>query len=428
VSLHAEELTLEKAKEIALNNNPELLAQQQAKESANWEAKNALMGFAPSANLSGNYTKFEPPYPPMAPGAGEQEDSKSYGFSINQPIFNGGKIWYGYKMQKDAAHIADYNLQSQILSTIADVESKYFSVLENKRLLQIAQKDLEASRKHLEIAKVRYDTGTLSKGDYLNMQSQTASKEVTLIQMQNYYEISKIDLANFLQVAPDFTLNEVNVESYTSQLEDIQSMSVEEIETLKKKVIQTGLEENPTLKIAGKSTEMNAKAVKIAKGNFLPSVNLSYSQQWTKTNLEDSYDDQGTLTLNASLPIFPIYDDYANLNQTKHTLRESRYDYQSAEDGIRLVIERSLYNLISSAKSVYASEKALEFARETYHQMEVRFQNNLITSADMTDAEVLLTTSENQYTTAFYNFLRAKSSLMQQMGIQNENKFWSLIE
>jgi hypothetical protein len=46
----------------------------------------------------------------------------------------------------------------------------------------------------------------------------------------------------------------------------------------------------------------------------------------------------------------------------------------------------------------------------------------------MTDAEVLLTTSENQYTTAFYNFLRAKSSLMQQMGIQNENKFWSLIE
>ena len=127
-------LTLEEAKKIALENNPELLAKEEAKKSANWSVKGAMMSFLPSAQLTGNYTKYDPSIPSMSPNT-TQEDSKSYGVSITQPIFNGGKIWYNAKMQKDKEKIANYNLNNQFLQTITNVESKYFSVLEQKELL-----------------------------------------------------------------------------------------------------------------------------------------------------------------------------------------------------------------------------------------------------------------------------------------------------
>ena len=260
------------------------------------------------------------------------------------------------------------------------------------------------------------------------MQSQTASKEVNLIQMKNNYEIIRFDFANFLQISNDFELEEIVFEEYEIYIKKIQNLDSDETNILMNNIIEIAIINNPSLKITSTSTQINQKALRIAQGNFLPSINLSYSQNWKKTNLDDTYNNQGTIMLNASIPIFPIFDNYAGVKQAKYDLIESEYNYRTSEDAIILMIKQALYNLIASAKSVYSSKIALDYAEETYKQMEIRFKNNLINSSDLLDAEVLLTFTKNQYIISFYNFLRAKSLLMQQIAIIDNDEFWNLLE
>lgn len=417
-TLNAEILTLKDAKETALKNNPDLLAEEHSKKSAKYDFWNSTLGLIPSATLDGTYTEYKPGF---GMGVGPTADeSRSYGYTISQPIFNGGKIWLGSRMQNDAAKIADATYINKRLETIAEVESKYFSVLESKDLLETAQKDLQSSEIQLEIAKVRYETGTLSKADYLQLQSQKASKEVSLIQIENLYSICKLDLANFLQISLDYTLEIISLDSYETYLNNIQSLDPVQVKDLISEVINISKEKNPSLKMAELSKAINKKSVIMAGGNFLPSLNLAYSKTWEKYDYQDDYEDSERLMLIASVPIFPIADNTVEFAKAKHNYKKSYYDHRSAEDGIELGLKSSVFNLVASARSVHATKKALEFAEETYLQMEERFRNNIITTSDLLGAEVMLTSSMNQYTKSVYDFLRARSSLLQLMGVEDE--------
>lgn len=418
LTLNSEVLTLKDAKEIALKNNPDLLAEEHAKKSAKYDFWKSTLKLIPSVNLDGTYTEYKPEF---GMGLGPTADeSRSYGYTISQPIFNGGKIWLGSRIQNDAAKIADATYINKRLETIAEVESKYFSVLENQDLLETAKKDLQSSEIQLEIAKVRYETGTLSKADYLQLQSQKASKEVSMIQIENLYSISKIDLANFLQIPPEYTLETISLDLYETYLNNIQFLDPVQVKELISEVIEISKEKNPSLKMAELSKAINKKSVIMAGGNFLPSLNLSYSKTWEKYDYQDDYKDSERLMLIASAPIFPIADNAAEFAKAKHDYKKSYYDYRSAEDGIELGLKSSVLNLVASARSVYATKKALEFAEETYLQMEERFRNNIITTSNLLDVEVMLTSSRNQYTKSIYDFLRTRSSLLQLMGVEDD--------
>jgi outer membrane protein TolC len=424
-TLNAEALTLDKAREIALKNNPELLAEEHAKKSAKYDFWKSTLGLIPSASLNGTYTEYKPGF---SMGSGPTaEESRSYGYTISQPLFNGGKIWLGSRIQHDASKIANASYLNKKLETITNVESKFLSVLENKDLLETAQKDLRSSEIQLEIAQMRFETGTLSKADYLQLQSQKASKEVSLIQMETIYLISRIDLANFLQISPDYTVEKLSPDSYETFLNNIQSLNQEQVNELILNIVDISQEKNPSLKMAELSKSMSKKSLTMAGGNFLPSLNLSYSKTWSKYDFQDDYEDEGRLMLIASIPIFPIVDNVAEFVKAKHNYKNSYYDYRAAEDGIELGLKSLVFTLLASAKSVNAAKIAMESAEETYLRMEERFRNNLITTSDLLVAEVMLTSSENQYTKSFYDFLRAGSSLLQQMGVEDVQVLLELI-
>ena len=93
---------------------------------------------------------------------------------------------------------------------------------------------------------------------------------------------------------------------------------------------------------------------------------------------------------------------------------------------VTLLIEQQFFNLLSSARAVNAARSALEFAEETYEQMNVRYENGLISSQDLLDAEILLTSSRTQYISTYYDFLRAKSSLLSQIGEKDEAVLFNL--
>jgi outer membrane protein TolC len=426
--LFAENLTLEKAKEIALKNNNELISEELSRKAAHSEAVKSTFNLIPSASLTGSYTKFDEAKNVSISPNSTADNSKSYRISVTQPIFNGGKNWLNYKIKKDQASIADANYYSKYLEVMTQTEAKYLDVLMNYDLMESAEKMLLASNQHLNIAKMKYELGNLSKTDYLKIQSETASKEVGLIQKRNLYEISRIELANFLQISNDFFLEKVLIDEYETRISSIQKLDLDKINELVDNIISIGIEKNPSLRASSLNKSIYKKNIHLTYGEFLPAINFSYSKSWGKYDYEDDFNENsGNISLNASLPIFPVADNILGLSQAKIDMKKSKYSYNSTEDNIRLALRSNILNLVSKAKSIYSAKIALDYAEETFKNTEAYFKNNTVTTTDLLDAENLLSSSKNQYITNYYEFLQSKSSLLQQMGVDDENVLWILI-
>ncbi len=414
LGLTAQSLSLDEAKQLALKNNPDLLAQEQSTKATKNNLVQSYLNLIPSASVSGSYMKYDELRMVGEPEFAEEK--QSYGYTISQPIFNGGKIWLGARMANDGYKISKESLKTKTLSTIADVESKYFNVLENKNLLEISRKDLLSSQTNVDIAQVRYDAGTLSKAELLQFQSELAGKEVSLIQMENLHQISLLELANFLQVEEIKELEEISMETHQLTLDKLCNKSLSELDGMIEAIVNIGKVNNPSLKISKISVNTNKKSLLIAGGNFLPSVNLQYSNNWSKYDIQDEYEESGQLAINLSVPVFPIVDNGLEVAKANHNLKQSKYTLETVSNGINLSLQSSLINLVAAAKTVKSSKLAMSYSQETYDQMKERFALGANTANDLLFVDVMLTSAKNQYTSSFYKYLRAKSNLMLIMG------------
>ena len=417
VSLHALDLTLELAKELALENYPGYLSQIEALKSAQSGRWNAYTSLLPSASLNASQTRYNPG---QTVGLNKADRLNTYGVSITQPIFNGGKIWLGARMQEDMVKISKENLRMTKLETLAGVELQYFSVLQNQQLMKIAELDLESSKTNLEIAKAKYDAGLLSKGDYLQIQAEKTNKMVSVLQMKNLYQTSKMILLSYLQIGNIGTIEQVDSMNYTELLHRLQNLSIVEIDSISNSFVQYGLEHSPAIAMSDIAINTSKKLLVMAGGNFLPSINLSYSKNWIKYNFMNDYDNSESITISASLPIFPIIDNVTSYTQAHHDLKKSHYDHKYTEDAVVTGIKGQFLNLVSYANSIIASKASSAQAGETYAQMQERFYRGMISANELNSTQTLYLSTQNQYVQSLYDFLGARSALLQQIGTEED--------
>lgn len=413
-------LTLQEARELALQNNPDLLATEQTAKSSKAGLWKSYLGLIPSATWTGRYTKYDEDF---QIGLSSAEESRSYGYTITQPIFYGGNLWLAARLSNDAYKIAENSLQSKRLETIAETESKYFVVLENKALWDIASKSLKNAATNLEIAEIQFHSGSISKADYLNLQAEKANKEVYQIQMENLYKTSLLDLENFLQCTMDDELEEIPIEKYSAVITKLQELDLKTIDRLTENIERDGLKQNPALKISEISVASSKKALLMTGGKFLPSINLQYSKSWQKYDFDDDYDSSGQLGINVSFPLFPLVDNGLGVAKANYEYKKSKFSLESTQNSISLAIKNSVLGLVTAAKTVKSSKLAMQYAKETYDQMQERFKNGMISSNDLLAAELMYSNAQSQYVSNFYDFLRARSGLMQLIGIEDEKLF-----
>ncbi len=416
--LPALEIDLDQAKSLALKNNHLLKKSEKDLKASQWNLIKAYSNLGPSVELTGSKSYFDDTIVMPAP-ANAYDEQSSHGFSISQPLLVGGSLFLNSRIQSNSKKIAVVGYSTQRLQTIADVESKYFTVLQNENLLEVARKSLKHARENEAIAKVRYDSGTLTQAEYFRVKSETASREVSMLQAESVWNISKEDLANFLVVKEDLIVKEIILAQVESEASGYDSFSISNINEFVKNAVSYAMNNNNSLK----SSKLGLKTAKLSKymsaGQFLPTITLGYSKSWEKKGDNDE-NDSGTLRLSASLPIFPIIDNFSSYRSSANSYSSAFYNHENTKDQISLAVKNSAYGMITAAKSIKSAKLALDYAEQTYMQMQERFRQNLISATDLLDTEIMYISTQNQYTKSLYDFLKAKSALLNQLGVENE--------
>ena len=410
-------ISLEEARELLLKNNPEYLAKESALKAAQWDMRQSLAAMFPAARLQGGYNYLDPkPY-----AAAEENYSISYGLNVTQPLFVGGKLWLSYRMKRDAVKIAEADLNNTRLTLLSRLETAYFNYLLARDIYAINQNALLLAERNLETAQTRLDTGTLSRAEFLQFRAEVASKEVALIQANNNRQIGLRQLGNLIKTEISEVLP-IDLVQFQDLIQLYQNLEEEEINSALEKLILYGEQQNPSLIMSRAGQEISKKGLTMAKGNFLPSINLSASKSWSDNfSGEYEFDSSTTYLLSFSIPIFPILDNYSGYRKSYHSYRQTARGVEATEDSIKLAIEAAFYSGIASARAINSAELASQYAQETYNMMEERFRNGLISSVDLISIELLLTTSSLNEVRSKYEFLNNRTSLMNLLNIENNS-------
>ncbi|MBP2633227.1 MAG: type secretion outer membrane protein, TolC family, partial [Firmicutes bacterium] len=73
--------------------------------------------------------------------------------------------------------------------------------------------------------------------------------------------------------------------------------------------------------------------------------------------------------------------------------------------------------IITAEKTIQTSKVSIEKAREDLKINQVRYSAGVGTNSDVIDAQVLLTTAQNDYIAALYDYNTGKATLDEAMGI-----------
>ncbi len=414
-------LNLEQALNSALENNPALRTAASEMKSAQKSSQSSFLGLGPAASL--NYSKR---YMNPSTITGVDETS-SLNISASQPLFNGGKVFLSSQIAESTYKIKKAAWRSKLLEVATNTQMKYYSVQSNREMVKALEKSLEQSTTSLTIAQAKYETGLLSNAELLQMRSEKLSKELDLINMRNAYVLSKLELADYAGITGDFEIEDFSATAFDDLLAAVNNLSPAQQQLLEERLLKLGEENNPTLQISQIGINNARKARLLAAGNFLPSLNLSYSYSWDNSNINEDFEGSSTLGLLASVPIFPLADNALNYQAARYDLRSSELTYESTRNSIILAIRSSLLNLITSAKAVESARLGSEYAWETWQQMRANFEQGLVSANDLLSIEVMVISSDTSYITSRQKLLESISSLNQLLGLEDKEQLIKII-
>lgn len=422
-----EQLSLEAAKDLVLEQNLAYKSLQAKGEKSLYSQKSALFSFFPSAQASGRHLRYDPEMQLSG------EYSTQLGLSLNQPLLANGSIYYGYKMQKENNKLAELAIKQKRVELLTQLEILYYNVLESEKNLNIAESSLERAEKAFANGQVRFQQATISKDQLLRLEVDVTNKSLNLLTNRSSLSEAYRSLLTYLNSKQNYELVEVDFIENRSLLEQQRLLganfaiamygSQAEGNLLYRQLLEQLThyltENSPQLASSEVSLSIAAYSLKQQQASYLPNLNLSLETNWSATKKNSTFNDQTTLMLNASVAIFPLVNKFYNVQTQKMNQRATNYDYHSLQQTLESTLETSLNNYLTALQRTQLAEQTFNLNNEIFQQRTTKYQAGLISVDEYLDAQVELDQAKEQFNSSLYGFLKSESALRRTMGMEN---------
>ncbi|MDP8242176.1 MAG: TolC family protein, partial [Candidatus Celaenobacter antarcticus] len=406
-----------------------------------WNEKNALTNFFPKVNLNASAVRIDNDtykeanstfhlkvfdalgvptgdYVPITVGmmaGGVYKTTYITDLTIRQPIFNGGKLFLGYKIAQLSTKQVLQNLASSQNDLQYNVADSYLNILKIQDMIKIANKSLASSKAQLKKIYDKFDVGMVKKSDVLQWEVKVENDKITLEELKNGLSVLKTYWYNILgleSLSQAAMPDRIALTSYDNEITLLHSMSeVTKFDTLSY-VLSVVKAENPDLKSFALSERIAKTAQNLAITNFLPSLNLQYTKTFDQ---DDKLNFDGAKSWNIaavfSVPIFHFGTNITNLKKSNFQYKSIQLQLEDAREKILMAAENSVYDLITKAKRVISGKLAYENAKQNYSIVNDLFDQGMVTNTELMDAEVMLFGIELNLQTSYYDFVLAKYAL-----------------
>lgn len=268
-----------------------------------------------------------------------------------------------------------------------DVKERFYTLLLQKRLVQVREDDLEGRQEQLRLARALYEAGELAPGDVVRAQTAVTNAVVSLNTARRELELARQDQAQALGLPP------------LSPIEISESSEPELPDKTTAYLMTKALERRPDMLVSQKNVEAGEAALGAAYALNRPALSA-----FTGITYQGDLDGVQRPTFTAQLQLsFDIYDGGARagaVTSAEGALEVVKANFRRTQLVVERDVSGALAQLITAERNVAAAEAGVDSAREGVRIAQGRYQVALGTLTDVLDAQASLVTARNNLATS----------------------------
>lgn len=422
--------TLQECINTALKNNSALRNAGYSYDAAEMDVLSSFKGILPSLSVSagrGEYETGPAEYLSNEP-VGLDEDgnviyelrtrktelttrkSTTAGFDLNQTIFDGGIWWNQIRKARVDQKASKYNFESQRNNTILQVQTSYFDLIKQIKMLEVYDLAVKRSKAQLDRTSKMYELGAVAKVDIFRAKVNLGNDRINYLQQKNTVEQSRKNL-NLTMGRDPFTPLNVKIEVQREEpLPDINEM------------VKTAYEHQPLIKKDELSIRSSALSAALAKGLNFPRLSAYISYNRFHENAVKVFSDFGQnystqYGIRLSFNIFNGFSDYANVQKAEISRKAAMETYEEYKRTLKASVHQYYADYISTLDIIKINQENLEAAKEEMRLEEERYMVGAGTALEVREAQVNLTRAEETLIATQFTASLILAQLDNQLGL-----------
>ncbi|WP_333879725.1 TolC family protein [Alistipes putredinis] len=387
--------TLQECLDYAYQNNIQVRQSRNNQLSGIEDTKQAKAALFPSlvASTTQSYTNY-----PSSEVTDNNSYTGTYGITAGMTIFEGGKLRTEVKRQKVQNQMDALSVEESVNDIRIAIVQAYMQCLYAADAVRINRSTAEASKAQRDRAEEMLRTGSISRVDFAQLQSQYSSDEYQIVVAGSTLDNYKLQLKQLLELD---IMEEMN-----PAVPGVKEENVLKALPPKNEVYETALKVMPQIRRGELGIEAAKLEEKSARAGFFPSISASVGTGHMSNNDFESgsqiwnrFNENVGLTLN--IPIFSNRKNRTAVNKAKIALNDSYLEWTSLQKELLRNVESAYLDAVSAQAQYLSAREKEKYARESYELTSEQFRVGVKNTVE-------LITAQNEYSAAQQQVLQAK--------------------
>lgn len=421
------ELTLAKALEIALSDNPTIRVADLEIERQDWVRKQTVGNLLPNVSISSQYS-YSIVKQEMAKGLSFGADNSiSNSATLTLPLF-APAVYETLKMNRTQMEQAVESARSSKISLANEVKKAYYNILLAEQSLVVLRESEKSIAETVSNTETMYKQGLASEYDLLSAQVQLSNLRPTIIQTENSIKTAKLLFKMYLGLpeSADFTL--------AGSLDDF----AEEVAMATVPTNEVDLSNNADLRALDLQSKLLEHQLQLVNASRLPTVaaftNFIYSGNdntmdfssmmgggfggagggstggsTSTTKKEWWWQNPLSAGISISIPLFSGGKNVNKAHEIRNTLSQLSLQKDYLRQSVNVQVESAFNNILTAREKMTSNEITVRQAQKAYEIAEVRYNAGTGTILELNSSELSLTQAKLNYSQAIYDYLAARA-------------------
>lgn len=409
------DLTLEKAIEIALAENPTIRVADkeiELKKVADTEAWQTLLPTL-SADLGLDHSiKVAAIKTAMGEFKMGMDGSTTAqgGLSLSLPVF-APAVYQNMKLTKEDILLAQEKARGSRLDLINQIKKAYYSVLLSKDSKLVIEKSYKVSEENFNVVNNKYNAGSVSEYDKITAEVQMRNMKSSVVSAETGLTLATLQLKVLMGIDTNIG---ININDSLKAYENSLTLSNTEVTAAE-------LSNNSTLRQLDQNRTLLERTRKILRTNFMPTIGLQLAYKYTSYSNDNwnlfkyKYSPSSTLQVGISIPVFQA-SNWTKLKSNKIQLSQLTDTRENTERQLTMAAESYRQNMIKTISKLESDREAVKQANKAVSISSKRYEVGRGTILELNQSETALVQTELTYSQSIYDFLQNKADLDYTLG------------
>ncbi len=418
-------LSLQETINLSLKNSHILKASLAKSAQASAAVTEAEENRLPNASVSGSYLYMANPnlaIKTKALGGGTDSSGNQkqiphinqamYGiFNVSLPIYAGGKIRYGIESAKYLEQAVSLDAENDKESVILNTINAYINLYKASVTVDVVNENLLQSKHRDSVFSRLEENGLLARNDLLKAELQTSNIELSLLDAQSNLKTANINM-DLMIGYPESTILKTDSTGFDK------TFSVKTIDDYE----QLALQNRNDIQALSYRRKAATTAISLAKADQLPEIALTGGYIAADIPHLITITNAANIGVGLKYNLSSLWKTKAKVAEAKSRVEEIMENEAQLSDAVRLSVNRDFENLLLSQRKTDVYKKAVVQAEENNRITQNKYNNALVNTTDLLDANLLLLQSKINLAVAKADVLLAYSKLMETAGVLSNNQ------